>query len=477
MSAQNGKLGISRAAALFLLPNFTGFLIFTLFPVILSLLMAFSNWSLRPAESREMVGLRNFGDLLWVDALGGQDAGWLPYIYAAFCGMLLAGLLGLLWAGISGWTGKRPAGILLGLLGTALIVQQALYGIDLFILVAGVTAAGAGLAVALFCEEEWRAGRAVWPVVALIIACAGLCLLSPQMWREYQPRDPRFWQYLYNTLFLMLGIPVSIAASLGLALLLNHDLHLPPGKIRRLAGAGLCVACGLLTLGICVALDWSNAGVVGLALWLALALGAGCGMVAYRTIYYLPSFTAGVALMILWKALYNPESGPVNALLRQLYNLPGLAGLETPDWLGSITWAKPALIFMGIWTAAGGTNMLLYLSALSGVPQHLIEAAEIDGAGRWAKFRHVVWPQVLPATFFIMVMSVIGGLQGGFEQARVMTGGGPAGATTTLSYYIYNKAFEELDLGYAAAISWVLFAIIFVATAINWRFGKDLETE
>jgi multiple sugar transport system permease protein len=87
----------------------------------------------------------------------------------------------------------------------------------------------------------------------------------------------------------------------------------------------------------------------------------------------------------------------------------------------------------------------------------------------------VIWPQLAPTTFFITVMSIIGGLQGGFEEARVMTQGGPAGSTTTLSYYVYNKLFEELDLGYAAAISWVLFAFIFIATAINWRFGRELE--
>lgn len=296
------------------------------------------------------------------------------------------------------------------------------------------------------------------------------------MWAQYQPRDPRFWQYLYNTLFLMLGIPPSIAGSLALAMLLNQDLHLPAEKMRRAAGAGLCLFCGLATFGVCLALGWSNAGLIGFALWCALGLGCAAGMVAFRTIYYLPSFTAGVAIMILWKALYNPETGPVNAILQAFYTFFGL-DLPTPDWLGSILWAKPALIFMGIWISVGGTNMLLYLSALSNVPQDLLEAAEIDGAGWWSKFRNIVWPQVMPATFFILIMSVIGGFQGGFEQARVMTGGGPAGETTTLSYYIYNKAFEELDLGYAAAVSWVLFAIIFVATAINWRFGKELETE
>jgi len=133
--------------------------------------------------------------------------------------------------------------------------------------------------------------------------------------------------------------------------------------------------------------------------------------------------------------------------------------------------ARDALIIMGIWIAIGGNNMLLYLAALTNVPQELIEAAQLDGAGKWAVFRNVTWPQLAPTTFFIVVMSFIGGLQGGFEQARVMTGGGPAGTTTTLTYYIYTKAFEEFQIGYASAISWILFAIIFVVTLANWKFG------
>ena len=111
------------------------------------------------------------------------------------------------------------------------------------------------------------------------------------------------------------------------------------------------------------------------------------------------------------------------------------------------------------------------------MPQELLDASEVDGASRWQRFRHVTWPQLAPTTFFITVVSIIGGLQGGFEQARVMTQGGPAGSTTTLSYYIYNKMFQDLDMGYAAAISWVLFAFIFVATALNWRFGRDQEVD
>ena len=246
-------------------------------------------------------------------------------------------------------------------------------------------------------------------------------------------KDNDFGLFFANTLYFLIGIPFSIAGSLALALLLSQ-------KIR--------------------------------------------GLVVYRTLLYLPSFTSGVALMILWKALYNPDFGPINAVIEGV-------GLHAPKWLLSTQnlfalgvekvgidpkqfglGARDAIILMGVWTAIGGSNMLLYLAALTNVPQELTEAAELDGAGRWQVFRNVTWPQLAPTTFFITVMSFIGGLQGGFEQARVMTAGGPAGTTTTLSYYIYTKAFEEFQIGYASAISWVLFAIIFGVTLINWKFGN-----
>ena len=245
--------------------------------------------------------------------------------------------------------------------------------------------------------------------------------------------DKDFWLTFANTLYFLIGLPFAIAGSLALALLLSQ-------KIK--------------------------------------------GLVIYRTLLYLPSFTSGVALMILWKALYNPDFGPINAAIEALgghapqwllstRNIVGLGvervGLD-PKQLG--LGARDAIILMGVWTAIGGSNMLLYLAALTNVPPELTEAAELDGANRWQLFRNVTWPQLAPTTFFITVMSFIGGLQGGFEQARVMTAGGPAGTTTTLSYYIYTKAFEEFQIGYASAISWVLFAIIFGITLINWKFGN-----
>ena len=131
---------------------------------------------------------------------------------------------------------------------------------------------------------------------------------------------------------------------------------------------------------------------------------------------------------------------------------------------------------MGVWTGIGGTSMLLYLAALSNISarrcwkRRTWTALRPGSASSTSSGR-----QVLPTTFFIGITSVIGGLQGGFEQARVMTAGGPAGSTTTLSYYIYTLGFEDLNFGYAAALSWVLFGVLFALTITNWRFGQDLD--
>ena len=120
--------------------------------------------------------------------------------------------------------------------------------------------------------------------------------------------------------------------------------------------------------------------------------------------------------------------------------------------------------------------MLLYLAGLTNVPEELLEAAQVDGASKWDCFRKITWPQLAPTTFFISVMSIIGGLQGGFETARVMTNGGPSGTTTTAAYYIYNQAFSEFRLGYASSVSWILFGIIFLITLLNWKFGNKEDS-
>ena len=162
-----------------------------------------------------------------------------------------------------------------------------------------------------------------------------------------------------------------------------------------------------------------------------------------------------------------------------IHALPNLAadGLAPPQWLNDYHWAKPAIMLMGLWIAVGSNNMLLYVAGISNIPVELYEAADIDGAGRWQCFWHVTWPQLAPTTFFIVVMSVIGGLQGGFEQARAMTSGGPFGATTTLSYFVYMEGFETGRLGYASAVAWVMFVMIFGLTVLNYRMGSQYVNE
>jgi len=312
--------------------------------------------------------------------------------------------------------------------------------------------------------------------------------------------DPFFWQYVYNTVYLMIGIPIGMAGSLIVALMMNQKLK---------------------------------------------------GIVVFRTIYFLPSVCAGVALLILWKYLYNADIGLINKCLRLaggfIYsNIPlaigftilcaimlGIAAVASaaavlalvrwildklkiewadamfkilliisgaaifiligafgrslfdtlntfmmtpPKWLDTVQWAKPSLMIMGIWGGLGGFNMILYLAALQGVPSSYYEAAEIDGAGPWSKFWAVTWPMISPTTFFILIMSVIGGFQGGFMTADIMTGGGPAGSTTTIEYYLYQTAFVKFNMGYASAIAWFLFAVILALTLITWKLGGKVVT-
>lgn len=307
--------------------------------------------------------------------------------------------------------------------------------------------------------------------------------------------DPFFWQYVYNTVYMMAGIPIGIAASLIVALMMNQKLK---------------------------------------------------GIVIFRSIYFLPSVCSGVAMLILWKYLYNADIGLINKCIRIagafIYSNPLIAIAFTvicatvfgviivgviaaivgfaqwlseklhvewpenlfkgitvaagavvfvaiaaygrslygaisafltapPDWLGTVQWAKPSLILMGLWGGLGGYNMILYLAALQGVPRSYYEAAEIDGASPWSRFWAVTWPMISPTTFFILIMSIIGGFQGGFMIANVMTLGGPAGSTTTVEYYLYQTAFEKFNMGYASAIAWFLFAVILVMTLTAWRVG------
>jgi len=308
-------------------------------------------------------------------------------------------------------------------------------------------------------------------------------------WQNYARllQDESFYFYLYNTAYLMLALPFSIGGALLLAVLLHGRLSFrSPGRQRQTVwvsiGATLVATSALWFTGS------PNLAYIVAALGLIGTLGFAFGSVTYRTVLYLPTFTAGAATILLWTQLYNPNFGLINQGLAQATEIFGMH-VQGPGWLtstksllGFLPWpdyfnnggfgvgAREAIILMGIWSAIGGTNLILFLAGLSNIPLELFEAAEIDGAGAWQRFRHITLPQLAPTTFFIVIISLIGGLQGGFEQARMMTNGGPAGTTTTLSYYIYRQGFERLDLGYGSAVAWMLFMVVFGLTLLLWRW-------
>lgn len=197
------------------------------------------------------------------------------------------------------------------------------------------------------------------------------------------------------------------------------------------------------------------------------------GVVFFRTAFFAPVVTSTVAVALAFRLLYQPDFGLVNVALRNLGILGPLNALLTSMhkdpliWLGSKDWAMLGVILMSVWKGMG-YNMMIFLAGLQGIPQHLYEAAAIDGAGRWQRFRNITLPLLSPTTFFVLIISVIGSFQV-FDQAFIMTQGGPGDATTTLVYYIYNNAFQFFKMGYAAAVAWVLFAIVFVFTLLQVR--------
>lgn len=181
----------------------------------------------------------------------------------------------------------------------------------------------------------------------------------------------------------------------------------------------------------------------------------------FRSAYYLPTVIGGVAVARVWAMLYNPEVGLFNQIL-------GLFGIDGPGWLTDERWALWSLAFMGIW-GFGGT-MLIYLAGLQGIPKELYEAAEVDGAGGFRKHIYVTIPMLSNVTFFNLVMGIIGALQV-FAEPFVLTQGTgrPNNSTLLLPLYLYKVAFEYLEMGYAAAIAWVVFAITLVLTALVFR--------
>jgi multiple sugar transport system permease protein len=191
------------------------------------------------------------------------------------------------------------------------------------------------------------------------------------------------------------------------------------------------------------------------------------GIVIFRSIFLLPYVTVTVALSLVWKWIYLPDIGLINSVL-------GVFGIDGPPWLTSGTWAMPALILMSVWKGFG-YNMVIFLAGLQGIPDHLYDAAKVDGATAWRRFLNVTLPLLSPTTFFVVVISVISSFQV-FDQALIMTNGGPGTATTTLVLYIYQVGFQSFEMGYAAAVALVLFAAIFVFTVIQFLLQRRWVT-
>jgi multiple sugar transport system permease protein len=223
-------------------------------------------------------------------------------------------------------------------------------------------------------------------------------------------RDPLFWKCLANTAYYSsVSVPLRLLIALLLAVLLNQQVR---------------------------------------------------GLPLFRTIFYLPSVVTGVATAMLWMLLLNPDVGGINFVLRRL-GVP-----HPPGWLTDERWAMPGLILMSLWSV--GTMMLTFLAGLQGVPEELQDAAHVDGAGAWHRFRHITLPLLTPTIFFNLVISLIASFQV-FTQTYIMTGGGPANATLTYALYLYRNAFEYFKMGYASALAWILFFILLALTALVFR--------
>lgn len=225
--------------------------------------------------------------------------------------------------------------------------------------------------------------------------------------------DELFYKSMYNTLFLMLGIPIGLVLALLLALGLNRGIP---------------------------------------------------GTTTFRVIYYIPVISSLAAVSIMWNWAYNGDYGLVNQFL-------DLFGIKGPNWLMDKDTVKPALILMTVWKGLGYT-MLLYLAALQSVSRSYYEAAELDGASGIQMFRNITWPMVKPVTFFLVVTNIIGGSQI-FTEMNIMTPtGGPEYSSASIVFYIWDKAFKNLQMGYASAMAMILGIFIFIVTLIQFKMNE-----
>lgn len=255
-------------------------------------------------------------------------------------------------------------------------------------------------------------------IASLFFSFTDYNIIDAPVWRglanyiKLFTRDPLFWHSLRVTLyFAALALPLSLLLGFFLAILLNQKIP-------------------------------------GVNLW--------------RTIYFLPSVIAGVAVALLWVRIFNPRIGLLNPILQDLF------GIKGPGWLQDPNWAVPALVIMSLWGVGGG--MIIYLAGLQGIPTELYEAAKIDGANTVQRFRNVTLPMMTPVIFYNLVLGLIGAFNY-FTEVYVATSGegGPMRATLFYNLYLYQNAFKFFDMGYASAMAWVLFVIVLLVTLLVFR--------
>jgi multiple sugar transport system permease protein len=256
-------------------------------------------------------------------------------------------------------------------------------------------------------------------IAALVISFLDWSMLAPPEWAglaNYRRllADPLFYTVLYNTAFIsFLSVPLQLIIALAIALGLNEKIG---------------------------------------------------GVNFFRTIFYLPSQMPVVASALLWLWVFNPEFGLANALLNSL----GVAPLR---WLFDPALSKPSIVLITLWGGIG-TPLIIFLAGLQGVPVSLHEAASIDGAGAFARFRHITLPMLSPIIFFNLIVGIIASFQAYFTLVLITTQGGPANTTMIYILYIYYKAFGDFDMSYAAALAWVLFLFVLVLTGINFLLAR-----
>jgi multiple sugar transport system permease protein len=198
-----------------------------------------------------------------------------------------------------------------------------------------------------------------------------------------------------------------------------------------------------------------------ISLFIALALNQTIRGIAWiRTAYFLPVVTSTIAVALVWQWIYAADSGLLNEIL-------GVFGISSQKWLSNPTLAMPSIVAMSVWQGLG-TDVIIFLAGLQAIPMELLDAASVDGAGRWARFRNIVLPLLTPSIFFTGVLSLIGAFQV-FDQVFVLQRPRPTDATITLVYFIYENGFKFFKMGYATAASWILFLIVAIFTAIYFR--------